>query len=27
VTRYQTQLAVGIEVVFGVYLLVKAVRG
>lgn len=27
VTRHQTQLTVGIEVVFGVYLLVKAVRG
>lgn len=27
VTRYQTQLAVGVEVIFGVYLLVKAVRG
>jgi hypothetical protein len=27
VTRYQTRLAVGIEVIFGAYLLVKAVRG
>ncbi len=27
VTRYQTQLAVGVEVIFGVYLLVKAIRG